>query len=211
MLKPNPVVPLSTLLLSTLLLFATSATPALAIYDHPMNVALTPGDTLYVRFKLEDPSNVPSNFNTVNVDFTYSASTPSATTRTDLYDNSDGSIGHFDSVANFTHFGIGPNFIDPSLSNPVTNFCCGRTTADLTSYLDGIGMTSLNYQAGPGVVISEFRASFGNSTDSSGSASLFDTIISYSLNSLPPPVPEPGTLLLTMLAAATMTFTRRRR
>jgi hypothetical protein len=202
----------SVLRFAAILLLAAGAAPAWAVTDHPMSVALTPGDTLYIRFKLDDPSQVPSNFNTISVNFSYSAVTPSASTQTSIYDNNDVSLAAFNSVANFPHTGIGPQFIDPDLSNPVTNFCCGRAMAELSSYLDGNGMTSLQYQAGPGVVISEFRALWGNSNDGGGSSPLLDTTISYSLNSLPPPlVPEPAAAGLAMFGAATVLGVRRRR
>src|SRR5690349_24908128 len=81
---------------------------------HTINVSLVPGDTLYIRFKLDNPSQLPGNFNMVEPDFSYTAATPSATTKTDVYNDSDVSVGTFNSTANFSHTGIGPQFIDPT-------------------------------------------------------------------------------------------------
>jgi hypothetical protein len=201
----------SVLRLGALLLVAAGVTPAWAVTDHPMNVALSPGDTLYIRFKLDNPSLIDSNFNVISVDYNYAAATPNITARLDLFDDNDASLGHFDVVANFAHTGLGPQFIDPDLSNPVTNFCCGRAMAELTSYLDGNGMTSLAYQAGPGVVISSFRVLWGNATDSGSSSPIYDTTILYSLNSLPPSfVPEPAAAILAIFGAAALIGVRRR-
>lgn len=202
----------------TLRLFAcalsyfTIATTARAIDTHTLNVSLVPGDVLYVRFKLDNPGQLPGDFNYVGTDFYYTAATPSATTRTDIYDQMNMSVGHFDSVANFPHFGIGPEFIDPTLSNPVSNFCCGRAVADLSSYLDGEGMASLHYQAGPGVTVATFRALFGNAYDGGSGAPLLDTTILYSVNSIPPAfVPEPTSLGLCLLACSFPFAMKRRR
>jgi hypothetical protein len=199
--------------IGAILLFATAAAPAWAVTDHSLNVALSAGDTLYIRFRLDDPSQLPSNFNHVEPNFSYSAATPSASTQTQLYNNADASIGVFNSTANFPHTGIGPTFIDPDLSNTVTNFCCGRTMASLNSYLDGSGMVSYTYQAGPGVTISTFRVLFGNSTDGGGSSPILDTTISYSFDNPPARagfVPEPGAAALLLLGIAGVALPGRR-
>lgn len=203
--------PTSSSVVAGALLCLAMACPAQAADTHTLNVSLTPGDVLWVRFKLDDPSQLPINFNYVGPGFDYTAQTPSATTRTDIYDQGDVSAGHFDSVANFPHYGIGPTFIDPTLSNPVTNFCCGRAMADLSSYLDGEGMVSLHYQAGPGVTVATFRALFGNAYDGGAGAPLLDTTIAYALNSVPPPfVPEPSSVGLCALACALLFAGKRR-
>jgi hypothetical protein len=166
-----------------------------ATVTHPINVALVPGDTLYVRFKLFDPSQIPANFNSIQTDFRYSGETPNGATRMDLYSNSDVSIATFNSIADFTHFGISPTFIDPTLSNPVSSFCCGRTAANLSSYLDGTGMVRLEYQAGPGVTVSTFQAAFGKSDDIISAFPALDSTILFSKNAVPPSfVPEPASV-----------------
>jgi len=189
------------------------APAAWATSSHTLNTALVPGDVLYVRFMLDSPNTPPANFNFVEGDFDYSAATPTATTQTSIYDTNLMSVGVFNSNANFPHTGIGPQFIDPTLANPVSNFCCGRTSANLSTYLDGEGMISLNYQAGPGVTVSTFRVVFGNADDGGSSAPIYDTTIRFAKNSIPPAfVPEPSSLLLTLAGMATIaTYVRRRK
>jgi hypothetical protein len=176
-------------------------------FSIPLNVTLQAGDTLYVRFAITDTGNFPSVFNALWTRFNFdSAKTDPFQYTAHLYDDSDnvaGTLNYSFIAGSVTE--ADPRFVDESRGG-VKGIWDG--SADLSSYLDGTGMVSLNWEQGSSANLTDLRVNFGSQTSSSGSYSSFPCDYWYSVNSIP--TPEPATLLLTVLGFTGLLAKRRR-
>jgi len=162
----------------------------------PVNIPLDPGQTLYVRFAVTDLTNFPDPFSKFRVDYGFDQSYTGISHTVAIYDDLDvaSASGSFGPLGGNV-LGVGPTF-GPSGTNVI---------ADLSDLADGAGLASLTLDGGPSILIDELEVGFGQPIQFGTFYPAMPYDLTYAIDQLPPPVPEPGSIVLLTLAAVLTT------
>lgn len=178
---------------ASLLVWALTAGAPARGASVPVNITLDPGQTLYVRFAVTDLASFPDPFSKFRVDYGFDQSYTGLSFTATIYDDFDvasasGSFGPLGGPV----FGVGPTF-GPSGTNVI---------ADLSDLADGAGLASVTSDGGPSILIDEIEVGFGQPIPFGTFYPAMPYDLTYAIDELPPPVPEPGAAVLFALGTA---------
>jgi hypothetical protein len=169
-----------------------------------ISATLQPGDTLYMRYGLIAPSQIPATFNTLYPDWRFDMGrTNPFAWKMDLYNDAGTEIVASSGVResppiNLTFLGVSPSISDPSLGGNPQTFLHGN----LASFADGDGLLSLTWVSGLPATFVTFDIAYATTIGNNGTGIYLPFRLVYAVNALPPQLPEPASAGLVFISTA---------